>query len=316
MKTITIAAAANLDKAKSVHSATFQSAVLFAVELAQRQHHVNVELFWVNDAATPEGGLKAAQIIVGSEAKAVVGHFASGAAFAAAPIYEAAKLPLLLPAATAHGLTQFRGVYRLCDPDSEYCMWVAKWISARPIRKICISTDGSTHGESVRRELSAALHPDCLCESPANADALLFSGMFDASVAFVRERLDVGEQRWILLTDDAQSNRLATGLLSGVSNVLIMGFRTSAPTAAGKQIAEDYAERHGEQPGIYFFETVAAMQVAAAWLCDGVQHVPVQTVLGRVMFGDDGESYPRRFACFAVADGRLVEMDNGAYAHG
>lgn len=316
MKKIVVAAAANLDSEGSVHAATFRSAVTLAADMLRDRHHIDVDVLWINDRSTPDGGAAAAKAVLKSGAQAVVGHFASGAALAAAPLYEAENFPVFLPAATAHALTQFRGMYRLCDSDVGYCRWIAEWITGRSLSKLYVETDGSPHGESVRRGLVDALGPDRLSASPTHADALLFSGMFPASVAFARGRVGASGHRPILLTDDAQSSQLAAQLGQTERDVFVMGFRTSAPTAAGAQVGRVYARRHGEYPGIYFFETVAAMEVAAAWLSGTARHIPVDTVLGRIRFTDDGESHPRRFACLQVANGRLIELENGVLANG
>jgi len=315
MKKIVVAAAANLDSAASAHATTFQVAMTLAADMLRDHHQIDVELFWINDRATPDGGAAAAKAVLESGAQAVVGHFASGAALAAAPIYETRNFPVFLPAATAQALTQFRGIYRLCDSDVDYCSWIAEWITLRSFTKVYIETDGSVHGQSVKQCLVAALGPDRISGSPVHGDALLFSGMFHASVAFARAQIDAADHRPILLTDDAQSHQLAAHLGQTARDIFVMGFRTSAQTPAGAQVGLAYGERYGEHPGIYFFETVAAMQVAAAWLSRNVWYMPVDTVLGRIRFTEAGESHPRRFACLKLANGRLIELD-GALANG
>src|SRR5262249_5246786 len=92
------------------------------------------------------------------------------------------------------------------------------------------------------------------------------------------------------------------------AEVYVMGFRTRAPTADGQAMAGAYETRWGEPPGIYFFETVAALQVAASWLRGNRRYQPIETVLGPLAFDPRGESHPRRFACFYLAEGRLVEL--------
>lgn len=313
MKTIPIAAAANLDSATSVHSTTFRRAVSMAADWLREESGVLVDLIWVDDAATPEGGRRAAQEIIRSAAKAVVGHFASGAALAAVPLYRAARLPVFLPAATADRLGDFPGVYRLCDSDIDYVRWIGDWLSRGGLRRVFVDSDGSPHGQSVQDGMHRVWSPDRLVPCAADADCLLYSGMFAASVAFARARMAAGERRPILLTDDAQSARLSEHLGGTPPGELhVMGFRTAAPTAAGRRIAAEYERRWREPPGIYFFETIAGVQVAAAWLAHDIHGSSVETALGRVAFDSRGELRPGRFASFKLGREGLAECPAGS----
>jgi hypothetical protein len=146
------------------------------------------------------------------------------------------------------------------------------------------------------------------------ADALLFSGMFEASLGFVQERIKRGDRRYLLLTDDAQSDRLAQAIGDAPDTILIMGFRTAPKSKPARAMAELHRQRWGKPPGIYFFETVAAFEVAAAWLKRGDRSSPVETVLGTIAFDSRGESRPRRFGCFRPTAETLVEVDHRGFA--
>jgi ABC-type branched-subunit amino acid transport system substrate-binding protein len=314
MKAVQIAASANLNAATSVHSATFKNAVGLAVDWLRERQCADIDLIWVNDSATPAGGLQAAEQILRSGAQFIVGHYASGAALAAAPLYSAAGRALLLPAASAERLTDYSGVYRLCDSDRDYAEWISEQLAVLGISRLWVGSDGSAHAQSVRRGLEQILPGGRMAGSMHEADALLFSGMFEASLDFAQERIKRGDRRCLLLTDDAQSDRLAQALGDARDAILIMGFRTAPMTKSARAMAELHRQRWGKPPGIYFFETVAAFEVAAAWLERGDRSSPVETVLGPIAFDSRGESRPRRFGCFRPTAEGLVEFAHRRFA--
>jgi hypothetical protein len=297
MTELTIAVSANFLPGASVHGATFSRAVEMAASWVKQELGVNLDLIWVDDAANAEGGGLAAKLIVRSRAKAVVGHFASSAALAAAPIYARAGLPLYLPAATSDRLNTFNNVFRLCDSDGSRCAWIADWLDRRSYGKIYLKADGSLHGESVRRALLGAISPHRVTADATAADAILFSGLFGASLSFARAHMLSGDARPVFLTDDAQVQDLTDGIRDLTGEVYVFGLRTDSPTDVGMHMLEIYLKKWQEKPGAYFFETIAALQAAAAAQLDPHAR-SFETVLGATTFDARGESYPRRVATF------------------
>jgi ABC-type branched-subunit amino acid transport system substrate-binding protein len=268
-------------------------------------------VIWLDDLATGHGALAAAEQIVRSDARAVVGHFASAAASTAAPIYRSAHLPLLLPAATAHELTAGSGVYRLCDSDLTYIAWICDFLDANHIDRLFVESDGSLHGNSIRGLLTRRL-PHRIATEPDSSDALLFSGRFEPSLEFALRYLRQGETRPVLLTDDAQSERLAEELPRDASNVFVMGFKVETGTPSGQELAHSYRRKWSRPPGIYYFETVAAVQVAATWIAADCVGAPVDTVFGHTCFDERGESNPLRFVCMQPRNGKLTTSSGAA----
>jgi ABC-type branched-subunit amino acid transport system substrate-binding protein len=310
MTELTIAVSANFVPGASVHGATFSRAIEMAASWIKQKLGVNLDLIWVDDAANAEGGGRAAEIITRSRAKAVVGHFASSAALAAAPIYARAGLPLFLPAATNDRLNTFGNVFRLCDSDQSRCAWIADWLDRHSYSKIYLKADGSLHGESVRRALLGAMPPHRVTGDAALADAILFSGLFGPSLSFTRAHMLSGDVRPVFLTDDAQAQGLTDSIGDLTGEVYVFGLRTDPPTDVGEHMQEIYLKKWQENPGAYFFETIAALQAAAAAVAQVDPHArSCETVLGATTFDARGESYPRRVATFQATPGGLVRLD-------
>ncbi len=98
-----IGCVACLDPKFSVHAHTFLRAVVLARH-GQWVKDAQIRLF--DDGGSREGALRAAREIAAWGADAVVGHYVSSAADAAAPEYARLGVPLFLPAATASHLTR------------------------------------------------------------------------------------------------------------------------------------------------------------------------------------------------------------------
>src|SRR4051812_16412567 len=124
MKRLPVALCACLDEQRSAHSTDFKRAVALACDWLSAERSLELMPHWFDDAASEAGGALAARNAVRAGARVVVGHFASAAACAAAPIYVEHGIRLFLPAATAARLRCHRGVHRLCDADDDFARWI------------------------------------------------------------------------------------------------------------------------------------------------------------------------------------------------
>jgi hypothetical protein len=111
----------------------------------------------------------------------------------------------------------------------------------------------------------------------------------------------------ILLTDDCQHleyvNRLALALGSGV-RILVAGFRQKSGRG-GDWADEAAVATWGASPGAFFFETIAAIEIATHLACGHPLQPAVPTVFGPLQFDANGEGRPRRFQLYRLDEGRL-----------
>ncbi|NIF16445.1 ABC transporter substrate-binding protein [Pantoea sp. Cy-639] len=75
-------------------------------------------LLWADDGADPAMAQAAARYLLDAGVEVVVGHFNSECARVAGRLYQAAGVPLLLPAATAPDLCHAVGAWRLCASET------------------------------------------------------------------------------------------------------------------------------------------------------------------------------------------------------
>lgn len=297
-----IACVACLEPNRSIHTATF----LRAVELCEqyvcgggRAPAVSLERF--DDAMRADVAARVALEIVARRPRAVVGHFASAAADAAAPCYARAGIPLLLPAATASDLTRHGTTWRVCDPDDAYCAWLLDYCAREDLQPAVLEHDGSLHGRSVV-DTVARLGGRC-ASAVGGRPARLYAGTYANSVAYATG-LDPADRMPLVLTDDAYTPALLREPAIGGREVHVIGFMPRPEGEVAGLLRSEWRRRFGGEPGVYFWETVAAIQIAvqaarlAADAPAGLASRAWPTVLGEVRFGPDRESRPRAFSAF------------------
>lgn len=283
--TRTIACVACLDPKISVHTPTF----LQAVDIAQQKligSDCTIALY--DDRANADVSRQVAHEIARAKPDCVVGHFASAAAAQAAPIYEQVNIPLLLPAATMTALTQHHNVYRVCDNDADYISWLVNELDHSGLTLCEVISDNSVHGDSVQKMLGA-----CHASTrTTNAKATCFTGSYKASVQFVA----TFKGTHLVLTDDADNASLAHDLVeSGCdlskTHVYLAALRPRPKASWLKKLAQ------GPSPRAYFWETLAAIQMAGY---PNFARQPVDTVIGNLMPDANRECRPGSFALIRV----------------
>ncbi|NDJ58211.1 amino acid ABC transporter substrate-binding protein [Enterobacteriaceae bacterium 4M9] len=263
-----------------------------------------------DDKANAQGGAEAARQIVDWSADAVVGHFASAAAEAAAPWYAQHNVPLFLPAATAKHLTANSTTWRLCDNDEDYVTWLAQMPLAQERGTLAIEHDGSVHGKSVAQQLRAALKPTA---GPEQAATTFFAGCFSQALEWaVNWARCAPPHAHLILSDDAFSAELVPALLARGIDVDSRQIYVAAisPQPVGETasvLASAWQQRWSATPGCYFWETLAALQVACRY-----PDFPAHTLLGTLHFDAQRESRPGSFIlCQATRQGlqRVLTME-------
>jgi len=124
-----------------------------AVADAEDFNGFQFELLAEDDQGAAEGGAAVANKFVADPTLVgVAGHLFSGATFAAAPIYEAAGIPMMSPSATNPGLTQqgFKVFNRVPFTDAAQGEAAAEFIyNELGIRKIAVLHDGEDYGKGL-----------------------------------------------------------------------------------------------------------------------------------------------------------------------
>ena len=151
---------------------------------------------WCDDGADPARGAQVARYMIDRQVDLVIGHFSSDAALAAAPLYRAADIALITPAATVDRLTDYDNVLRLCPSDRQIAADLTTWVYRQGWRRVYVSADDSAHGQALAAAIVRAM-PGCALtrsDDPGHADVEVFAGRLRPSREHWQSRRRAGQR--------------------------------------------------------------------------------------------------------------------------
>ncbi|MEX5505683.1 ABC transporter substrate-binding protein [Pseudomonas putida] len=255
--------AAILDPARSIHSET----VLRALQLfREMQSGLNIEFVLCEDYGSFEGGAHAADYLVSRGVDVVVGHYASNSALGALGFYAEHGVPLLLPSATDMSLTTGQGnAFRLCPHNQDIVEALLGQFSEGAEYGMQVYTDDSLYAQNLAGLLRATLAARAV---PGNAGQpapqILFIGTGSRSEEFLHACQARQVTDDFILTDDAACAQLRLPTEFAAGQVRGVGFAPPSLVNPTSPYVIEYQRRYGEPPGVFFLETLAALEVAGA----------------------------------------------------
>lgn len=299
-----------LDPRRTAHARTFLRGIVTAIN--NMPDVAALRFVMADDGASGARAVEVAEGFVRGGVDLVVGHFSSDAAMAAARVYERHGVPLLLPAATAsrvtHGTT---AAFRLCPSDTLLARRLVAFAGTQGWPRLSVEADPSLHGRHLADEIRAeAVRAGLdLTDDPWAADAAVFAGRLGESAAYLSGRRAEGYRRPIVLTDDAASPELLARVRDP-GNLAVIGFVAASMLDGTGPMAGAHRASYGEEPAVYFLETVAALTIAAQLSRmpgDRLEHLRTgrfATVLGEMSF-EGGECRNPPHALWQARNGRL-----------
>ena len=123
-----------------------------------------LEAVIVDDACEPKQGPVAANRVVNAKIQYVVGPVCSGAAIAAAPIYNNEGVVVVTPSATSPALTEgknFTSIFRTIGRDDQQGPFAAKFIAqtVKP-KKVAVLHDKQSYGQGIATAVRDTLKAD------------------------------------------------------------------------------------------------------------------------------------------------------------
>jgi hypothetical protein len=128
----------------------------------------------------------------------------------------------------------------------------------------------------------------------------LFAGRYAEAVRFCGAWAAAQPEGVLILTDDAWSPALVPHLLHhGVDParhaIFVAAIRPDPQTVQAQPLRDQWQQQWAEPVGCYFWETVAALQLAAAWPA-----AATPTVLGTLTFDEHREARPHHMGLWRV----------------
>lgn len=300
-----IGVSALFDPGDTPHARTFLRALATARNVIPAL--AEVDWHFLDDGAHVERGAEVARAMIGWGADIVVGHFSSDAALGAAPVYRAAGIALLTPAATLDRLTQdYHNVFRFCPSDRQLAKDLMRFIQRQGWQSLRVAADGSAHGQALARAITGAANQAGLRQSGdrQQAEVEVFAGRLRSSREHWQARRAAGSRTPLILTDDAASPYLGVADACDASTWVI-GFGAVGQGAETCPATQWHRSLFGDLPQTYYRESLllfhvlgqlAGQHLRRTRLLDALNHSTWRTPLGDVGF-DQGEC---RGACNRV----------------
>jgi ABC-type branched-subunit amino acid transport system substrate-binding protein len=297
-KKLKVGLSALLNANETAHSRTFLRGITLSIN--EMPEVAKMDFVFADDGASPKRALEVADYFVGNGVEVVVGHFSSDSAMSASEIYARHNIPLLLPAATASKVTRGKSnAFRICPSDSLLAKRLVTYVQRKGWTRLSVESDTSLHGIMLADEIRdqakrMLLH---LVDESFSADALIFAGRLKASADYVIGKRAEGYGGPIVLTDDAASPKVLADM-DDPGELSIIGFAAASMIDEASAISRAHRASFGEEPDVYFLETVAAMSIAAqlaGWEGDRVEAVRTgefPTVVGAVSFAEGERRNP------------------------
>lgn len=296
---------------EAIHGRHIAQAVALAVEQANAQNSLpfTVALVVDDDQARPEAAVAVARRFIADPALlGVVGTMNSHTSLATAPLYSAANLTQISPAASNPSLSQqgFHTFFRLVPPDLQQGRAAAGYaVQVLGAQRVAVIHDGGAFGQPLAEifaETAVALGAQLVCECQIESGQVTFAGTAAEVVAAGPDLIFMGvieaEGRHLarqlrqagVTAPYFGTDGLKPSLFLATPDYPVSGpYHTSAATDVFRQpsaaaFAAAYRERYGELYSIYTAEAydAANLLIAAAERADRLERAAVLTEVARI----------------------------------
>ncbi|MDH6231529.1 branched-chain amino acid transport system substrate-binding protein [Mesorhizobium soli] len=303
-----------------------------------------VVLKFADDAGDPKQGVSAANNLVGDGVHYVVGPVTSGVAIPASDVFAENGVLMVTPTATAPDLTNrgLTNILRTCGRDDQQAEVAAKYVLDHlKDKKIAVLHDKGTYGMGLANAFKAGLNAGGVTEvlyeglTPGDkdysalvgrlkkdgAEVIYFGGYHPEGGLLARQLADAGVKAQIIGGEGlsnteywAIGNQAAAGtLFTNATDAL-----KNPDSAEAVQVLKD----KGVPPEAFTLNAYAAVQVLKAGIekagkADDTAAVataiksgePIQTAIGKLTYGENGDLSSPSFSLFKWEDGKIVSAD-------
>jgi branched-chain amino acid transport system substrate-binding protein len=303
-----------------------------------------VTLKLADDAGDPKQGVSAANNLVGDGVHYVVGPVTSGVAMAASDVFAENGVLMVTPTATAPDLTNrgLTNVLRTCGRDDQQAEVAAKYVLDHlKDKKIAVIHDKGTYGMGLANSFKAAINAGGIKEvmyegltagekdytalvgrlKKDGAEVIYFGGYHPEGGLLARQLADAGVKAQIIGGEGlsnteywAIGNQAAEGTL----------FTNASDALKNPDSADAVAvlKEKGVPPEAFTLNAYAAVQVIKAGIekvgkADDAMAVatalkggePIQTAIGKLTYGENGDLSSPSFSLYKWDDGKIVAAE-------
>ena len=279
----------------------------------------------LDDQCDPAQAEPGARTLLNSGVVAVIGHICSGATSAAMAVYENSGIPVISPASTSPDLTTagYSNFFRTILPDDYltqsmvdtgasasagasdlvivYDETLAFAAAGYATMEDQITTAGLTHLSSEGVDFGDSADADGVVTTvqSSDADALLVLGGDPSTLAAFVNDLRPDYAGTVVLSHTAFEQEFIDELTADSSGIYVIALPPVDARAAARTLRQDHTDTYGGEPGAFFNNGAAAVQIlltaidgagttSAGQLRSAVATGTFDTVLGEISFNAQG----------------------------
>ncbi|PZN52654.1 MAG: branched chain amino acid ABC transporter substrate-binding protein [Proteobacteria bacterium] len=344
---ITIGLVAPLTGPVAAYGAQVKNGAEAAVDAINKNGGIlgeKVVLQLADDAGDPKQGVSAANNLVGDGVRFVVGPVTSGVAIPASDVFAENGVLMVTPTATAPDLTTrgLTNVLRTCGRDDQQAEVAAKYVLANlKDKKVAILHDKATYGKGLADAFKAVLNEGGITEvlyegiTPGEkdysaiiarlkndgAEVIYFGGYHPEGGLIARQLADAGLKAQIIGGEGLSNTEYWAIANESAAGTLFTNASDALKNPDSAEAVEVLKEKN-IPPEAFTLNAYAAVQVlkagiekagkaddaaaVAAALKDGQ---PIQTAIGQLTYGENGDLSSPSFSMFKWEGGQIVSVD-------
>lgn len=303
-----------------------------------------VVLKLADDAGDPKQGVSAANQLVGDSVHYVVGPVTSGVAIPASDVFAENGVLMVTPTATSPELTTrgLTNVLRTCGRDDQQAEVSAKYVLDNlKDKKIAIVHDKGTYGLGLSNAFKASLNAGGVTEvafegltvgekdysalvgklKKDGAEVIYFGGYHPEGGLLARQIADAGMKVQIIGGEGLSNTEFWAIGNEAVAGTLFTNASDALKSTDSAEAVEALKEK-GVPPEAFTLNAYAAVQVIKAGIekagkADDTAAVAaaiksgdaIQTAIGKLTYGENGDLSSPSFSLFKWEDGKIVSAE-------
>ena len=283
-----------------------------------------------------------ADIEAGKRVLALIGHYNSGQTLAAMEVYKDLPLVVITPTASELSITQrgYRNFFRVNANDAVQANGVARFlVEDLGARRVAVVHNDTEYGIGLRDEMACALaergaevaltlqvaegQESYTDEIPqleqANPDAIFYAG-YEIEAPYLRYAVvQAGIDVPFLASDGAFLSATIDEAEGTAEGMYVSGFAPSPAQAVDPDWIRQYQEVEYRNPDTYSINGYAALEVLAhgvrqansieaAQVSEAIRTSTVETPIGTLTYGDNGDLREAVLFVFQIRDGAFEQV--------
>jgi branched-chain amino acid transport system substrate-binding protein len=304
-----------------------------------------IELFIEDDMCKPELATNTATKLISKGAKMIIGHTCSGPTKSALGIYRDADVICISPSATNPPLTQnheYPNFYRTIAPDDAQARLEVDYaLDTLKLKKIAILHDKGDYGKGLAEFAKGFIDKSGKAQvvlfegitagavdysavvqkiKRSGADGVIFGGYYPEASKIIMQMRTKRIDACFISDDGVKEDSFINLAGKDAEGVYATGPKDTTKNKLAVKAIEDHRKKYGTDPGVFFLNAAAAMQVLinAVEKAGGTDYKAVsgalkseyvETPLGRISFDKNGDAIGVGFSVYQVKNGRYVEIN-------